>query len=440
MTQPPPLSTVEPPEEDLGAPGPGDDDAHRHSYLYEHVIDALVIFAARYVRTALLLARRPSRAADALLHDLDMARGRYTRPLAFLAISYMLFVAVVGYMPVLGQLIGEGAVHVDTEQLAARSFDLPLGELFSSFGNAEADYLVVAILAPLPAVVLVSLASNLLSNLLGSATEYSRSRFAMMVQYSVGLSLFSQVWLMAQTLGIIWALVRVIDAYEHSAGSNTLLVAIVATGLFLVAMSLATAALILAMSILPVWRVLKVLPDLRVLGLLRRALLSLAGPVVLLVTLGGISKLVDMAHALADPTVAMHVVRRTQDGDRIVLQGSVQGDPQGPLAITDWRVVWRGGDDHETGCADLDRRGTGFTDLPVNASAPVAQAVLPSLVEEGTARLVDGVLYLDAGESAWLRFEAVRPGPDPALSGRGPAWNLCARTSRDRTRWFFLAD
>ena len=62
LTPPAPDAPLPPPAppEDLGDPGPADDEAHKASYLYEHVIDALVVFSSRYIRTALLLARRPS--------------------------------------------------------------------------------------------------------------------------------------------------------------------------------------------------------------------------------------------------------------------------------------------------------------------------------------------------------------------------------------------
>lgn len=72
----------------------GEDAAYSipESYLYERAVDALVAFLARYVRTALLLARRPSIAVERLLADLDSKRPRLMRPLGFMALSYLLLV------------------------------------------------------------------------------------------------------------------------------------------------------------------------------------------------------------------------------------------------------------------------------------------------------------------------------------------------------------
>ncbi len=424
--------------DDLGSPGPADDDAHRHSYLYEHVIDALVIFASRYLRTALLLARRPSRAADRLLDDSDNRRGEYTRPLAFLAISYMLFVIVLSGAPALAQLISEGTIDLSTTGGSPEQLILPFAQLLSQYGDVETDYLVVAILAPLPAVVLVSIATTVLSGTLGGADAYDRSRFAWLVQYSVGLGMFSTVWFIVQSLGLVWIIVSLIDAYEISWGDDARFFGLVSFAAFAGLVSLATILLILAISILPVWRVLKVRPTLARMNVFTRAILSLSGPTVMAGTLVAIQGLVSLAERLAAPPLSLHVAHGEMSGKQLSVTGAVQANGDQPVAILDWRMLWRGSDDRLTQCHNIAMDG----DLVVTHgehSAPVMEAIAPTLLDAEQATMRDGVLYLDPGEAVWVRVDSPRPDA-PAFRGPDADWLLCVKTSRHRHGWLALVE
>jgi len=436
LTPPAPDAPLPPPAppEDLGDPGPADDEAHKASYLYEHVIDALVVFSSRYIRTALLLARRPSSAADKLLADLDRANGHYTRPMGFLAISYLVFMGLFANLTWVAQTIESGAISMRPDQPAAQSLTVPLVQLLGNLGNnVETDYLVVAILAPLPAVVLVSLASNLIANTLAAGGDYARSRFAAMVQYAVGLGLFSLVWLTVQTLLLSGTLVKLVDASAHDP-QRLVIWAGAAFAVWSVLLTLVTAALILAISILPVWRTQKVLPELAALGRLRRLALSLSGPLVLASTLVGLRGMVKVADLAQPYPVTLTEARRVSALDRVVVEGALHASGSKPVAVEAWRALWRHAGDHETSCDDIAADGDSAVPPRSDVHPPRLVQLLPEAMAGDDAPLDHGTLYLDAGTSAWVRLTAPRPALDPLSTAKATPI-LCVRTSADPRKW-----
>jgi len=427
---------------DLGDPGPADDASQRASYLYEHVIDALVVFSSRYIRTAFLLTRRPSFAADRLLSDLELERGRYTRPMGFLAISYLLFVVLYANLPWVSALIESGGVGARPDADATQRLTVPMLQLLSGFGNVETDYLMVAILAPLPAVVLVSLLSTTLANVLGAGGDHPRARFSALVQYAVGLGMLGLTWFMVQSVSLIGVLVKLDGAAGHRPDVGWLAGAAVAFLVWSGVMTVASGGLFLGMSVLPVWRALKMLPDLARLGLLRRGLMSLSGPAVLGVTLFGLRGLVHLTELTRPYDVGLHVAGQVVGRSAVTLQAAVQNQTADALAVVGWRALWRSGDDHETTCRDLSSDGNTATAPEPNVPQPrlVALGALP--LKEGDARIIDGVLYLEPGQAAWLQLIAPRPlGLIPLLSPSASTVPLlCVRTSVHPSRWVPLAD
>ncbi len=409
-------STGESPAESTEGP---DDDAYSapESYLYERAIDALIAFLARYVRTALLLARRPSRAVEQILTDLDAEHPRLMRPLGFMAISYLLLVFTMWK-----------ALEIE---IASDAIE-PVEHFLGGFGDV--DTLQSLLVAPLPGVVVVVLVSNALSRRVRAASQRDRARIAAMLQYAVGLGLFS----LCMVLVLVRGLTRSFDWLVAMDEAGWLGDSAPKDDVFqLVLMGYAVMIPVmllfpLVISVLPVSRTIQRIEVLSELSWFRKARFCLMGPLMLALTITVLGGLAWVGGQLMPPPLAIdvHDSELSADGATAVLAVSVLGED--PVVVEAWSGVWKAEDDTDFRCKHLGDDGTKL-DEEALVHDPPAEPVPPDVeVLLGEARLEGEQLLMLPGTTSWLRVSALDPGAE-VRSDVVVTW--CYRVDGDVAGW-----
>ena len=388
------------------------------SYLYERIIDALIAFLGRYVRTALTLVvggRKPERR---LLAELDSDTPELMRPLAYMAITYLLLVTVVD------KLLGFAST---TEFFQATSLVL------SSFGEAERDTLLLAIVLPLPPVLLVAAFTHLAAGRLSGSTPGGEARLAAMMQYAVGQGLTSLI----VYIFVIWALAAGADAaleFRPRGTPEQLEIAIHAGLTIAVVVGLMGAFLV---SIPTVYRAVRIIEGVPTLPVGRRLIFSLLGPTIMASTIGVMLGLLAASEEMAPPTVQVSEV--SVNAASAVPGGVFEGQAvlsvvgNDPMAITGVRIYWLAAEHTGFACRDPGAvaqaiRGTGREGPPLLQSDVSLQRV------DGDQRGGGQFVAIDPGEFVWVTFSA--PYPEGA-EDRVRHW--CLRTDAGAERWFDAA-
>jgi len=399
--------------------GGGEERAYSapESYLYERAIDALIAFLARYVRTALLLARRPSRAVEQLLEDLDSRHPRLMRPLGFMALSYLLLVFTMWK-----------ALEIDIASDAIA----PVEHFLGGFGDV--DTLQALLVAPLPGVVVVVLVSGALSRRVRAADRNDQGRIAAMLQYAVGLGLFSlclvMVLLRGTTRSFDW-LVAMDEAgwLGESAPKDDVLQLVLMGYAVLIPVMMVFPLFI---SVMPVARTIQRIQVLSDLSWFQKLRFTLMGPLMMVLTIAALCALAWLGGQLMPPPLSIKVHESQLDpmGASAVFAASVQGNS--PVVVEAWSGVWKDTFDTTFRCNHLDPGGTLLAD-EMPAHDPPAMPTRPSVeVLLGEARLEDDQLLMLPQSTSWMRLSALDPG---GMTGTEFVLTWCYRVHGDAAGW-----
>ncbi len=365
------------------------------SYLYERVIDALIAFVARFLRTAGLLLLRRRRAEVALLAALDQDSPRLMRPLAFVALTYIVFVMIAS--AVLG--------------IGADEFTGATNSVFGTFGEAEVDILLLAILVPLPLVLVVAGASHAAAGRLVGASRTARAHLAAMMQYAVAQSLWvlSVVLIAASMVGL--AVMRA-DAAGFAGPAVVGQLDLLAIAVLVVGGGGFVAAILASMP--PVYRALAIVPGLPRIAAPRRLVFSFFGPVTTLVSIGVVSAMLEIGSQLEEPMLRFHVAEplATRDASGLSLRGDavVTLAAEEPIVLLDVAALWQQPGADEVSCDDLvvdhGPTATGVGTRVVPGGAPLAA---PALVLAGRTDRLPPPFVIEADGGQWVRYQVRLP-------------------------------
>jgi hypothetical protein len=365
------------------------------SYLYERAIDALIVFAARFVRTALLLLRHPWKGADRLLADLDEDRPHLMRPLGFLAIAYMMLVMVVW--------------KIASVPSAQKALDLATG-VAGGLGGSEVDLLQSVLLAPLPGVLLVAFLSSQASRRLLGLDAPQRRPATAMLQYTVGHGLI------VISLGLI--LLKIIGtpyleweqqpwaATEGDSFDGAMMFYTIGLG-GLITMMLVTLTVFV---LLPMYRASKRIHGLSSLGLARRGMYVLLGPTLLTTMLGVFLALIPLGVFLSTQPFAVKAEHSYYNAGEARFLLRLEAPRHQPAVVAGWRAYWVPSETNIFGCEYLAPDGDVLDKLGDRIEQPGVfvppQAALQVRMISPTSRSYrypSETLVLDPGEQAWVQ-------------------------------------
>ena len=296
------------------------------------------------------------------------------------------------------------------------------------------DTLQSLLVAPLPGVVLVVLISNALSRRVREAGPRDRSRIAAMLQYAVGLGLFSLCvvlvlvrgmtrsfdWLMAMEEGG-WA--------RNSAPKEDIFQAVLMGYAVLIPVLLVFPLLI---SVMPVARAIGQIQVLSTLSWFRKLRFCLTGPVVLLLTITSLVALAWVGGQIMPPPLVLEV----QDSDLVAgkvtaqLLVSVAGDR--PVVVEAWSGVWLDAADSTFACDHLDKDGTLLREgVPRHDPAALPSSAAAEVIV-GSARMEGTQLLMLPGTSSFARLISDDPGEEIRREG---LLTWCYRIHGDAVSW-----
>jgi len=387
------------------------------SYLYERAIDALVAFLARYVRTALLLARRPSKAVEQLLTDLDSKRPRLMRPLGFMAISYLLLVITMWK-----------ALQIEIASESIQQLEHFLG------GFGDVDTLQSLLVAPLPGVVLVVLISNTLARRVREAGPRDQGRIAAMLQYAVGLGLFSLCVVLVAVRGMTRSFDWLVAMEEggwarNSAPKEDIFQAVLMGYAVLIPVMLVFPLFI---SVMPVARAIGRIEVLSTLSWFRKLRFCVTGPLVLLLTISALGGLAWVGGQMMPPPLVLDVQDSELRDEKVTAQLMVSVAGDRPVVVEGWSGVWLDAADTTFACDHLDREGTLLREGAPRHDPPALPSSATVEVIVGSARLEGTKLLMLPETSAFARLTSDDPGEETRREG---LLTWCYRIHGDAIPW-----
>ncbi len=398
-----------------GAPRP-------ESYLYERAIDALVVFAARYLRTAKLLMRHPRSGAAALLEELEEGSPRLMRPLGFLACSYTLFLVVLWKIS-----------NITSAQAALNMTERFLGGM----GSTEIDLLQSVLVAPLPGVILVALLSSQASRRLLKVEGSARRQATAVLQYSVGhgLNSLSLALVLLRVMGqpLIWSETRPLSAGGFGGFLDNVLgvYSLLLVGLVFVLVVLVTIA-----SVSPVARTLRIHRQLADLSRPRRLGFVCQGPLLLSLLLGLLLTVMLRNIFTDDQFIPPFVEFSEQRDNEATMLLRLEAPSHRPAEYVAWRAFAIAGMGFSFNCTYLDRAGEVLPDYPARIGDD--SVLLPKALEH-ELRVVspagqEGPVTLQPGEKAWV--ELTTRAPDVPLD-RNISIHACTHLAHDASSPFW---